>query len=267
MRIRIAGRLILLAVLAPACVPRPVTAPAGPGTPRPDHASVLDQAIAGCRQARTLSAELSLSGRVGQQKVRGRVLAGLGPEALRLEGVAPFGSPFFVFVARGRDGTLLLPRDGRVLASAPPADILRALAGISRGPDDLRFLLAGCLAADLVPVAGRGYGTDEVVVDLQGGGIAYLRRRDGRWRLAAGDSDDLTIEYARPPAGTPQAIRIRSARGTGRGRTDVDLSLTVRQLEINGTLGPETFVVRIPENALPLTLGELEAQGPLGVRR
>jgi len=43
-----------------------------------------------------------MSGRAGRQKVRGRVVAGFArPASMRLEGVAPFGPPAFILVARG----------------------------------------------------------------------------------------------------------------------------------------------------------------------
>jgi hypothetical protein len=64
--------------------------------------------------------------------MRGRVLAGVVPGALRLEGVAPFGGPVFILVADGVHGTLLLPRD-RVLQDAAAEDILDALVGIRLG--------------------------------------------------------------------------------------------------------------------------------------
>jgi hypothetical protein len=40
------------------------------------------------------------------------------PGSLRLEGVAPFGSPAFILAARAGRATLLLPRDNRVLSGA-----------------------------------------------------------------------------------------------------------------------------------------------------
>ncbi|MBI4266658.1 MAG: hypothetical protein HY657_20000, partial [Acidobacteria bacterium] len=50
--------------------------PTDPGTPFPEFALVHAQVAAGCAGARTLTAELGLSGRAGGQRVRGRVIAG-----------------------------------------------------------------------------------------------------------------------------------------------------------------------------------------------
>src|SRR6059036_3134454 len=64
--------------------------PTDPGVPFPDAAAVFAQISAVCTGANTLTAELGLSGRAGQQKLRGRALAGFArPDAMRLEGVAP----------------------------------------------------------------------------------------------------------------------------------------------------------------------------------
>jgi hypothetical protein len=77
-----------------------------------------------CRGARTLTAELALSG-TRADALRGRVVAGFErPASMRLEGVAPFGPPRFILVARGGEATLLLPRDERVVHGASPEDVL-----------------------------------------------------------------------------------------------------------------------------------------------
>jgi hypothetical protein len=83
---------------------------------------------AACRGVRTLTAELALAGRAGPDKLRGRVQAGFTrPSAMRLEGVAPFGPPAFILVARDRTATLVLPRESGVLRGAQADEILGAL--------------------------------------------------------------------------------------------------------------------------------------------
>ena len=63
--------------------------------------------------------------------MRGRLLAGLAaPASARLEAVAPFGPPVFIFVARDDEATLLLPRDRRVLEHGRPTAVLDAVAGV-----------------------------------------------------------------------------------------------------------------------------------------
>ncbi len=262
-----AAGLALIGLLVPACAPRPFTLPTGPGTPRADYASIFRDATATCRDTRTLTAELTLSGRAGRQKLRGRVIAGLAPGALRLEGVASFGAPLFVLVARDGQGTLLLPRERRVLASAPPADILRALAGVAFTPDDLRLLLAGCVKAAPAPIGGRAYGSEWIVVDLEGGGTAYLRRRADRWHVAAGTHPPVIVEYRNFVNMAPRAVRVRSVPDAGARQPDADLSVTLRQIDINGEIDSRAFVLDLPPDATPLTIEELRERGPLGAMR
>ena len=110
---KLAFSILLLTIGLAACGQPRVTLPGGTGTPAPDFAPAYAQARAACDSVRTMQAELGLSGRAAGQRMRGRVLAGLVPGALRLEGVAPFGAPVFILVADGARGTLLL------LARAP----------------------------------------------------------------------------------------------------------------------------------------------------
>ena len=64
---------------------------AGRALPRPISRRRMRRRAQRASGVRTLQAELGLSGRAAGQRMRGRVLAGLVPGALRLEGVAPFG--------------------------------------------------------------------------------------------------------------------------------------------------------------------------------
>jgi hypothetical protein len=239
-----------------------VVLPAGPGTPRTDYLPIFERATAGCRDVRTLTAELALSGTSGRQKIRGHVLAGLGPGALRLEGVAPFGAPAFILVAENGRGALLLPRDRRALQSAPPADILQALVGVSLSPDDLLAVLTGCVKAMAKATGARGYGADWLAVDFTGGGTAYLNRTNTDWRLAAGVLDGLEIEYGNRTAALPESLRIHSI---GASQTPaVDVNVRLQSFTINPPLGREAFSVVIPSGTQPLTLEELRQSGPLG---
>jgi hypothetical protein len=115
--------------------PKPPVLPSGAGAPFPGFESAYTQAAAQCDGVRTLSAALDLSGRAGGTRLRGTIHAGFeAPDALRLEGVGPFGRTVFVLVAKGSESTLVLPRDDRVLRGAPPASIVEALAGVALAP-------------------------------------------------------------------------------------------------------------------------------------
>jgi hypothetical protein len=224
-----------------------------------DYATPFASALSRCRNVRTLQAELGLSGQVGTRRLRGRVLAGLIPGALRLEGVAPFGSPVFILIADGSSGTLLLLRDRRVLQDAPPEEILNALVGIRLGPDDLRAALSGCVNASAEPAGGRAYGPDWIAVDLAAQGTIYLQRQDDGWRIVAGRYAGLDIEYTRFAGDLPAQIQIRGA--------GLSLALGLSQVEANGELQREPLVAaKIPPGLLPITLQELRDTGPLGTR-
>jgi hypothetical protein len=243
-----------------ACAPRGLarlTLPTGPGTPAPEYATAFATALTHCRDVRTFSAELALSGHAGAQKLRGRVLVGFAEGALRLEALAPGGNPAFILVADGARGRLLLASDRRVLDGAPPADILDALVGIALDPDDLRALLSGCLRATTEATGARAYGAEWIVVDLAAGGTMYLRRAsDGAWRLSAGSYAGLTVQYGDLASGGPSSIRISSAASST--RPDLDLMLGLSQVEANGDLPRDQLVaLTIPPGTPPITLQEL----------
>ena len=189
--------------------------------------------------------------------MRGRVLAGLAPGALRLEGVAPFGAPVFILVADGARGTLLLSRERRVVLDTAPEEILNALVGIRLGPDDLRAMLGGCVTASAESTGARAYGADWLAVDLADGGIVYLRRIANAWRIVAGRYRGLEIDYAAFESGHPSQIVLRG--------TDLSLVLGLEQVEINGDLPRDQLVaLTIPEGVAPLSVEQLREAGPLG---
>ena len=248
-----------------ACGAKRFTPPAGPGTPYPGFAAESEQATSECRGAKTITATLSLSGRAGSQKLRGRVDAGFAaPDDARLEGRAPFGRPVFILVAQSdASATLLLPRDNRVLRNAPPAAIVEALAGVSLAPGDLRAVIAGCGFVG-EPTAGRAYG-DWVAIDVKDA-IHYLRRIEGRWRLVASIRGPLAIEYRDFASGRPSTVRIRTTASSAASEAESDLTLRLSDVNINVPLEPEVFRVEIPPDADPLTIEELRRAGPLGDR-
>src|SRR5258707_809349 len=100
---------LALALAAPACGPRLMKLPAGPGTVAPDIAAVLMEATQACGGVRSLTAEIGVTGSVGGQRVRARLVGGFAPPSVRLEAAAPFGAPLFIFVASGGDCTPLVP--------------------------------------------------------------------------------------------------------------------------------------------------------------
>jgi len=232
--------------------------PSGSGTPLPGFETAYQEAVQECRSARTVVAELGLSGRAGDTKLRGRINAGVAaPADIRLEGVA-FGRPIFILAARAGEATLLLMREDRVVRNAPPEAIVEALTGVALTPSELLAVVAGCGLGAGSPGSARSLGADWTAVDSTQG-TTYLRRVEGRWRVGGVVRGQLTVVYADFAGGLPATVHIRTA--------DVaDITLRISQLEINTTIDPKAFQVEVPADAVPLSLEQLRRAGPMGDR-
>jgi len=220
------------------------------------------QLAAACTGVRTLTAEIGMSGRAGRQRLRGRVVAGFArPASMRLEGVAPFGAPAFILVARGENATLLLPRDEpRVLRGPKPEDILGALTGVALGPADLQAILTGCVVPAPQAIEARRHANGWASIDLAGGARLYLEPARGGWTLRAATRAGWQIEYPAWSADFPQSVRLQSSQPD----VNVDLTAALSQIEINKDLEDAAFTVSVPPGADPITLDELRDSGPLG---
>jgi len=236
--------------------------PAGPMTAATDGSEAVAQATLACGRVNSLTAELAVSGSLDGQRVRGRMIAGVAaPASARLEAVAPFGAPLFIFVARGGEATLLLPRDDRVLEHGRASDVLDAVAGVPLDAAALRTTLTGC-ADRPDAAAAKAIGDDwRVVPDRDG--EAYLRRTPSAapWRVVAIVRSDWRADFGDFDRDLPRSIRLTSA-----DRRRFDLRLALSQVEVNPQLGDEAFTVQVPPSASPITLDELRHSRP-GVRK
>ena len=254
-----------------ACAPKAPILPTGAGTPFPSYAAAYASATASCRDVRTYTAVMALSGKAGRVKLRGRVEAGFAaPGRLRLEGVAPFGKPVFVLTADGARGTLVLPREDQVLQDVAAESIVEALAGVPLGADALRTVVSGCgLETNAAPTDGRAYPDGRAAVVFPDG-TAYLSgsadpgRRgvgEGGWTLIASTRGSVTVFYDELANGRPSTVRLRVEQN---GRASADLTLRLSQVEINTTIDPRAFTPDLPAHPVPITLDELRRAGPLG---
>jgi len=246
--------LFLIAACGPPAKP---ALPSGTGTPFAEFASAYQEAVAECSTIQAVTAELALSGRAGTTKLRGRITAGLAaPADIVLEGLY-FGKPIFVLIGRGGTAMLFLSRENRILRKEDPSAIVEALVGVPLSPAELRSAVTGCGLQQVSPSGGRAFGADWVVVE-SGNGNAYLRRIEGRWRVAAAMRNGITVQYADFAAGRPATVFVK---------TDVaDIALRVSGVEVNVPLDPRAFDFEVPKDATPLTLEELRRAGPLGER-
>jgi predicted small secreted protein len=259
--VRAISAVLACAVTLAGCATARLTLPSGSGEPVADPAPVFTEALGHCDQLQSLTAEVGLSGRAGGERIRGRLIAGFAaPASVRLEAVAPFGPPVFILAASPRESTLLLPRDERVLTGEAPADILEALAGLSLEPDELRRVLGGCPRAGALTGARR-IGSDWIVADEPGGGTVYLRQRSNAWRLAAVTRPSLVAEFSEWTARQPGRVRLHPP--DGHAGPPFDLTLRLSQVETNVAVPDEAFTVRVPDDAVPITLDELRQAGPM----
>lgn len=253
--------LVLVCAAAAACGRPPrIALPSGAGSPFPDFAAAYQEAIADCAPATRLSASIRLAGRAGRTRLAARIDAGFAaPDGMRLEGFPRVnfgGRPFFVFAAEGRNSTLLLPHDGRVLRGATPAAVVEALAGVALGAADLRTLVAGCGLPAGAPSDGRAFGDSWGKVDA-GETSLFLRRRSGRWRVAGATRAGLRIAYTGLDTGRPAGAQLTTDPAL------VDLDLRFSQVEIAPPFAAGVFAVEVPRDAVPLSLDELRGAGPL----
>jgi hypothetical protein len=242
-----------------ACGPRRVTLPADSGSPFPDFASVHAQLSAACRGVRTLTAELSLAGRAGAERLRGRVHAGfVRPDAMRLEGVAPFGPPAFILASIDRMATLLLPREPAVVRSQPPEQILGALTGVTLAPADVLAIITGCVVPSPMPTSGRLHEKGWASIAI--GDAELFLQRTSNWEIRAARRNGWQIEYADWHGQQfPPAVRLVSSAQS----VNVDVTATITQVQTNTDLDAAAFPVDVPPAARSLTLEQLREAGPL----
>ena len=262
----------VLSLVIASCAPRIVALPPGDGADFPDYAPAYERATASCSSVRSLVAILSISGRAVRQRLRAKLDAGFEvPSRVRLELPAP-GKPFFTFVANGTAATLVLPRDGRVLKDAPPAETLEALAGVSVGPDDLRTIVAGCGVTMGTVARARMFSRGWAAIYGERATI-WLQQVEGEWRLAVailnarGQVGALEVRYSDFVAAHPATIRLRALTDHavgGQSQATTDLTIRLSQVEVNQPIDPAAFAVDIPADAVPMTLDELRRAGPLG---
>lgn len=250
-----------LCLILAGCGPRRLTLPTDPGTPLPDFAQVHAQVSMACSGVRTMTAELGLSGRAGEERIpRVRIVSGFArPASMRLEAVGAFGRRAFTLTASGGSATLLLESESRILRDAPPEEILEALTGVRLAPADLQAILTGCVVPSPRPMAGRLHGNGWASIDLESGAVVYLQQQAGVWRLRAARRDAWQIEYVTGAGQFPAAVRLQSQSAA----VPVDLTTEISQVATNDELGPEVFRIDVPPDAQPLSLDELRASGPL----
>jgi outer membrane biogenesis lipoprotein LolB len=250
---------LAIALALSACAARTPPRPAGSPGPDPTAIDAFTSATAACRGFRSLTGELSLSGRAAGERIRGRVIAGLeSGGSVRLEGVAPFGPPVFILAGKAEKATLLLPREQRVIKDTAVSSVLERLTGLALSADDLRLIVSGCLVDNAAPTEGKQWPGGWQAVSLGSDRLAYVRRVQGVPMVVAADYGPWHVDYSEHLSGYPRAVRVRRA-----GDATTDVVARVGELEVNTTINPLAFTLEIPADAEPMTLDELRSVAPL----
>ena len=256
------GASLLLA----GCATHGFVVPTGPGTVEPTLAQAYQASVAPCRDLRSLTADIKLSGRVDGRRVRGTLQVGLTRDGgVRIEAVAPFGAPIFTIAGRADAGTLWLPRSQEVVHAAP-AEILEALTGVALPPSGLFEIVTACPAADDAVVKAERFTTPDLArVSLRSGADVWWRPGVSPLHPLGARRAGALVEYRAFAGDRPQTLRLGAApdtAGSG-GGSRADLSLTLQQVETNAALGDEAFTLAVPDSAKVLTLSELRQAGVL----
>jgi hypothetical protein len=258
-----------LGVFLIACAPARINLPGGPGTPFPEFADVHKQISSACTGVRTMTAEVGLSGRAGEQRLRGiNVVAGfVRPSAMRLEAVVA-GQLIFILAAPDENGVLFLTRESEVLRKARPESILEALIGVNLAPADLLAILSGCVVPNGSATNGQRYANGWASIEVTaradsskaGAATLYLQRVGDQWQLRVARRSGWRIDYPAWQGQFPASVRLLSDMQP----VSVDLTATISQLETNIDLeAAELAAVKVPPGATELTLDELRRAGPL----
>lgn len=252
-----------LAILIPlafaaACAAKAPPRPIGAAIPDPSAPQLFTETTSHCRGLRTLTAVVELSGRAGDERLRGRLHAGFAaPQSVRLEGIAPFGPPVFILAGQENRATLLFPRENRLLPEAPVPAVLERLTGIDLDADDLRLVLSGCLVSEPVFSDGKAWPDGWKAVTLAPDRVAYFRQVRDTWVVAGADLGPWRVDFADHLNGWPRTVRIRGAEG------QVDLTMRLQDLGINVDLPASAFAVAVPPDAERITLDDLRRVAPL----
>lgn len=188
----------------------------------------------------------------------------------RLESVQSSGLPLFVLTTSGGEETLLLPRDNRIVQRERAGVLAEAVLGIPLTALELEGFLTGCPRIN-GSMETRTFGDAWVKLRIDDDELYYQRHRSADpWRLAVMirtvPNRELRwrVEYRNRREGIPRTIRLASVEWTGQVGRSFDVELSLSQIQINPSLGPDTFRVRVPPAVELTTLEQLRRAGLLG---
>ena len=232
--------------------------PAGAGAPFPEAAAAWTDAARACRSASTYAATIHVHGHAGPDRLNATMIGLVtGADEISLTVPVIFGAPAFVLGGTATTATLWLPHDHRVVV-ARADEIVEALTGLRLTPRALLAIFTGCVGQSQTMVESARY--DRLGAITSDDARVFVERDAGGWHITRGVTAGLIVEYRDIQAEWPRSLRVT----TPPDRTPaVDLTMTLEQIEVNVTHPPRDFVVSYARDAVPMTLEDLRAAGPL----
>ncbi|HYN08221.1 MAG TPA: hypothetical protein VES67_12620 [Vicinamibacterales bacterium] len=246
---------VVLALGAASCAARMFVPPAGPGAPAPGAAAAWDTAIAECRKVTSFAPTLRLSGRVAGARVPGLTVLGAvtSDGGIRLQATAASRTIFELAGTNDR-ATFFWHEDNKV-AIARAEELVDALVGLKLGADALLPILTGCVTRTASMSSGERYG-NLLAISTESGRV-FLRQERAGWRAFHGEVQGLVVQYTWGETPWPKQVELGAQLGSA---SEVRLKLRIDQEAIvNPPLGPDTFTLKVPASATPMSLDELRS--------
>ena len=256
-----ASLALMIGLAAAGCGGYRFVLPGGSPAPPASASSAWAEATRSCRDVRSYSATLTVSGR-GIPKLT--VFTGATSDGgIYLNGRYN-GGEIFTLGGTADRATLVLHED-HTTVTARPEDILDALVGLKMTPARWLALLSGCVStAPSSPIVqGERSGT-RLVLTLSDA-RALLDSASSRWRITGGVFDRMTVDYRAVGADWPQRWILASEAGAS---TAVKLDITSADPHVNDPkVSTDGFTVAPPADAATVTLADLRARGLGGKRQ
>jgi len=238
--------------------------PGGAPEPAASAASAWAEATRSCRDVRTYSATLTVSGHVrGAGVPKLTVFTGATSDGgIYLDGRYN-GAAIFKLGGTADRATLVLEQENTTI-TARADDVLDALVGLKMTPSRWLALLSGCVTTEPASAIARADRSGlELVLALADANV-LLDSASKQWRVAGGVFDRMTIQYRAAGAAWPQRWTLASEPGVSPA---VKLDVVAADPHVNDPrVSTAGFAVTPPPGAVTITLEELRATG-LGAKR
>jgi len=240
-----------------ACSRRPVAT--GPAVPLPNEEAVrlLDDLESSQQSIVRYQAVLKVRGEGPEGRFSATELVVFErPGRVRVELLATFGASRWIAVTDGGEITVLFPRSREYLQESAVEDVVSALLGIRLRPEEVMAILAGSglPLGEANPARAERVG-ERVRVVLRGdppdGPDERVDIERGQVREAVGSRYRVVYptDWKQMGRTAPERIELASDQ--------IEISLTVEDLDINVRLDPEAFTISIPEGAARLGVAEI----------